>query len=105
MFVIAAIIAFALPDRLRLRLHGRVHKQIDGQVVEWPEADRYMGWAFLLTGIMSLNAAVSCLLFHLTLRHSWILMITTTLVLALTAAVVIEQLFSGRVPRKRRSRR
>ncbi len=105
MFIIAAVIVFALPDHLRLRLHGRVHKRIDGQVVEWPESDRYMGWAFLLTGVISLNAAISCWLLALSLRTSAMIVLGITLVLSLTAVVVIEHLFSGPLPRVRRSRR
>ena len=105
MFLISAAIAFVLPERLRLRLHGRVYKQLDGQVVEWPEAERSMGWGFLLTGVMSVNAAITCLLFHLTIRHSGMLVIGTTMVLSLATAVVIEHLFAGPLPRAPRSRR
>lgn len=103
MFLISAAIAFVLPERLRL--HGRVYKQLDGQVVEWPEADRSMGWGFLLTGVMSVNAAITCVLFHLTIRHSGMPVIGTTMVLSLATAVVIEPLFAGPLPRARRSRR
>jgi hypothetical protein len=101
-FLIAAVIVFALPDRLRMRLHGRVHKQIDGQVVEWPEADVYMGWAFLLTGALGLNAAITCFLTDLALRHAWPIVLGTTTLVSLASVVVIEHLFSGAFPRKRR---